>query len=127
MLLKYGYFAQDVRWYEKPYDVPCELNATFLQNGTTYVVSLHRKQEFAQRYAAALQDDPAVRQATQAGTHLVRVVEQEGAPRARRARRNPGSAGDLGEDGRLVPAGEDRRQPGPGPAPLRSRISGRRR
>lgn len=76
MLLKYGYFAQDVRWYEKPYDVPCELSATFLQNGTTYVVSLHRKEEFAQKYAAALEADPAVRQATAGGTHLLRVVQK---------------------------------------------------
>ena len=74
MLLKYGYFAQDVRWYEKPYDVPCELSATFLQNGTTYVVTLHRKEKFAQDYATALGNDPAVQQAAQAGTHLLKVV-----------------------------------------------------
>jgi len=76
MLLKYGYFAQDVRWYEKPYDIPCELSATFLQNGATYVVTLHRKEEFAQRYGAALQADPSVQQATGAGLHLLRVVDK---------------------------------------------------
>ncbi len=76
MLLKYGYFVQDVRWYEKPYDIPCELSATFLQNGTTFVVTLHRKEQFAQRYASALQGDPSVQQATQAGLHLMRVVDK---------------------------------------------------
>jgi len=76
MLLKYGYFAQDVRWYEKPYDVPCELSATFVQSGTTYVVTLHRKEKFAQQYAAALENDPAVQQATQVATHLLKLIDK---------------------------------------------------
>jgi hypothetical protein len=73
---KYGWTLQDVRWAEGPYGVPTLLTATFLQTGTTYVISVHKTEQLAQRYGAALQGDPSVRQATQAGTHLVRVVER---------------------------------------------------
>jgi hypothetical protein len=73
---KYGWTLQDVRWAEGPYGVPTLLTATFLQTGTTYVISVHKTEQLAQRYGAALQGDPSVQQATQAGTHLVRVVER---------------------------------------------------
>ena len=48
----------------------------FVQNGTSYLISAERTAKLAARYALALEDDPSIRQATQAGTHLMKVMEK---------------------------------------------------
>jgi hypothetical protein len=76
ILVKTGYVVQDVRWGEQPYGVQCRVSAAFLLNGTSYLISAHKTTKLAERYAQALEDDPSIQQAAQAGTHLMRVMEK---------------------------------------------------
>ena len=76
ILVKTGYVVQDVRWGEQPYGVQCRVSAAFLLNGTSYLISAHKTAKLASQYGRALEDDPSVQQATQAGTHLMRVMEK---------------------------------------------------
>ena len=76
ILVRTGYVVRDVRWGEEPYGVPCRVSMAFVQNGTSYLISAHKTTKLAERYALALEDDPSIQQATQAGTHLMKVMEK---------------------------------------------------